>query len=195
MTKVLLFKVEVKGLENKIWRDIEITDRRTVADLAYTILASFDAFADHLYKITYKDKIYDCYLACEDNLDGELPINAVETKLSTIGLKFNDMLEMEYDFGSPTIFNIIYLGARDFEKYNGMHYPRVVEGAGRGIINDIANDELKAVVTDIDDRFFSDYVYLPSSGVYRPYDYRNFDVTKNNLNIRRYFWKIKRGYE
>ena len=34
MAKVLTFKVGIEGLEDKIWRKIEITDRRTVADLA-----------------------------------------------------------------------------------------------------------------------------------------------------------------
>ena len=47
MTKVLTFRVGIEGLEDKIWREIEITDRRTVADLAYTILATFDSLAYH----------------------------------------------------------------------------------------------------------------------------------------------------
>ena len=55
MTKVLTFKVGIEGLEDKIWRKIEITDRRTVADLAYTILATFDSLAYHLYDIKYKN--------------------------------------------------------------------------------------------------------------------------------------------
>ena len=42
MGKVLTFQVGIEGLEDKIWRKIEITDRMTVADLAYTILATFD---------------------------------------------------------------------------------------------------------------------------------------------------------
>lgn len=41
MTNVLTFKVEVKGLEDKIYRVIEITDSKTMADLVYTILATF----------------------------------------------------------------------------------------------------------------------------------------------------------
>lgn len=45
MAKVLTFKVGIEGLEDKIYRKIEITDRRTVADLAYTILATFDSLA------------------------------------------------------------------------------------------------------------------------------------------------------
>ncbi len=54
MAGVLTFRVGVEGLEDKIWREIEITDRRTVADLAYTILAIFDSLAYHLYDIKYK---------------------------------------------------------------------------------------------------------------------------------------------
>lgn len=33
MAKVLAFRVGIEGLEDKIWRKIEITDRRTVADV------------------------------------------------------------------------------------------------------------------------------------------------------------------
>ncbi len=51
MEKVLLFKVSIDDLEEKIWRKIEILDDSTVADLAYTILASFDSLAYHLYEI------------------------------------------------------------------------------------------------------------------------------------------------
>ena len=61
MDKVLKFKVGIEGLEDKIWREIEINDRRTVADLAYTILATFDSLAYHLYNIKYKDYTFDCF--------------------------------------------------------------------------------------------------------------------------------------
>ncbi len=65
MTKVLKFKVEIEGLEEKLWRVIEITDRRTVADLAYTILATFESLAYHLYMINYKGIVYDCWVAVD----------------------------------------------------------------------------------------------------------------------------------
>ena len=61
MNSVLTFRVGIEGLEEKIWREIEITDSRTVADLAYTILATFNSLAYHLYMIYYKDKVYDCW--------------------------------------------------------------------------------------------------------------------------------------
>lgn len=65
MIKVLTFKVEIEGLETKIWRKIEITDSKTVADLAYTILASFDSLAYHLYKIMHEGRRYDCMICRE----------------------------------------------------------------------------------------------------------------------------------
>ena len=97
MTKVLTFKVAIEGLEEKIWRKIEITDKRTVAELAYTILATFDSLAYHLYDIKYKDKIYDCWVCIEDD-HTEIPkINATTTKLSSIKIKENETMEMTYD--------------------------------------------------------------------------------------------------
>ena len=196
MTKVLTFKVEIDGLENKIWRKIEITDRRTVADLAYSILASFNSLAYHLYSINYKEKIYDCWVCIEDDYSEIPPINAVITKLSSLGLKENDHMEMEYDTGSTTMFKITYLDSKPFEKGNGMHYPYIIDGKGSGMIDDITSDELKKVVDDIDKKGKSNYYALEMDGRRsKIYDYRNFDLSKNNLQVRRYFYKIKYGYE
>ena len=196
MTKVLNFKVEIEGLEDKIWRKIEITDRRTVADLAYTILATFRALADHLYDIEYKNKFYDCWVCIEDDhRDVEL-VNATITKLTNLELKENDTMIMSYDTGSTTTFKITYLGEREFEKGNGMHYPYIIDGAGYGMINDITNEELKEIVDDIDKAGKSDYNILCIDGRHTEiYDYRNFDLDKNNLYVRRYFFKIKYSYE
>lgn len=47
--KVLMFKVGINGLKNKIWRVIEVTDKMTIGDLAYGILASFNSLAYHFY--------------------------------------------------------------------------------------------------------------------------------------------------
>ena len=196
MTKVLTFKVEIDGLENKIWRKIEITDRRTVADLAYSILASFNSLAYHLYSINYKEKIYDCWVCIEDDYSEIPPINAVITKLSSLGLKENDHMEMEYDTGSTTMFKITYLDSKPFEKGNGMHYPYIIDGKGSGMIDDITSNELKKVVDDIDKKGKSNYYALEMDGRRsKIYDYRNFDLSKNNLQVRRYFYKIKYGYE
>ena len=83
MDKTLKFKVGIEGLEDKIWREIEINDRRTVADLAYTILATFDSLAYHLYNIKYKGYTFDCFGSTEVDED---TIDATIAKLSVLGL-------------------------------------------------------------------------------------------------------------
>ncbi len=130
MNNVLIFRIGIEGLENKIWREIEIPSRRTVADLAYTILASFNSLAYHLYDITYKNKVYDCWICIEDDHREVDLVNAVITKLSSIGLNENDTMKMKYDTGSTTTIKITYLGSREFKKGNGIHYPCVIDGAG-----------------------------------------------------------------
>lgn len=196
MTKVLTFKVEIEGLENKIWRKIEITDRRTVADLAYSILATFHSLAYHLYDIEYKNKFYDCWICIENDFRDVELVNAVITKLSDMNLKENDTMMMKYDTGATNIFTITYLGESEFIKGNGMHYPYIVDGAGYGMIDDITSEELKEVVEDIDRKGKSDYYALYIDGRHsRIYDYRDFNLDENNLYVRRFFQKIKHGYE
>ena len=56
--KVLMFKVGINKLEDKKLGVIEVTDKMTIGDLAYSILASFNSLAYHLYSITYKDRLY-----------------------------------------------------------------------------------------------------------------------------------------
>ena len=195
MTKVLTFKVGIEGLEDKIWRKIEITDRKTVADLAYTILATFDSLAYHLYDIKYKNKVYDCWVCIEDDHSEIPPINAVITKLNSIGLKENDTMEMEYDTGSTTTFKITYLDSRDLEKGNGTHYPYIIDGAGRGMLDDICDFELKEIVDDIDKKGYSEYYFTPGYERTIKYDYREFNIKNNNALLKGLVLEIKNGYE
>ena len=108
MAKILIFKVGIEGLEDKIWRRIEITDRMTVADLAYTILASFDSLAYHLYDIIHTKDRYDCMIEPLDLGDYTFK-DAVHTKLRDVDFEKDNTMIMEYDFGSTTNFNITYL--------------------------------------------------------------------------------------
>ena len=195
MAKVLTFKVGIEGLEDKIWRKIEITDRKTVADLAYTILATFDSLAYHLYNITYDNKIYDCWVCIEDDYSDIPKVNATITKLKDLELKENDTMEMEYDYGSTTNFKITYLGCTDLERGNGSHYPYVVDGEGRGMLDDICDFELKEIVEDIDKKGYSEHYFTPGYERTIKYDYRNFNIKNNNALLKGLVLEIKNGYE
>jgi hypothetical protein len=195
MTKVLTFKVCIEGLEDKIWRKIEITDRRTVADLAYTILATFDSLAYHLYNIEYKNKVYDSWVCVEDGVYDEEPINATITKLSSLDLKESDTLKMEYDYGSTTYFNITYLGSAELERGKGTHYPYIIDGQGKGMLDDMCDFELKEIVEDIEKKGYSDHYYTPGYERTMKYDYRDYDIKFDNTLLKGTILEIKYGYE
>lgn len=192
MDKVLKFKVGIEGVEDKIWREIEITDRRTVADLAYTILATFDSLAYHLYNIKYKDYTFDCFGCTEID---ENAIDATTTKLSVLGLETNDELEMEYDYGSTTTFKITYIGERNMSEFEGYLYPNIVDGAGRGMLDDMCDFELKEIVEDTDRKGYSDYYVTPGYEKHEKYDYRKFNLKANNKKLKGLVLEIKNGYE
>jgi len=194
MAKVFTFQVGIEGLEDKIWRKIEITDRRTIADLAYTILATFDSLAYHLYDIKHGKDRYDCmvdplYLKSYNFKD------AVITKLSDVDFENNNKMIMEYDFGSTTTFIITYLKSRNMEKYNGNHYPYIVDGAGRGMLDDMCDFELKEVVDDIDQKGYSEHNFTPGYERKIKYDYRYFNIENNNGLLKGEVLDIKNGYE
>ena len=194
MAKVLTFQVGIEGLEDKIWRKIEITDRRTIADLAYTILATFDSLAYHLYDITHGNDRYDCMIEPLQLNNYNLK-DAVRTKLSEVDFEKNNEMVMKYDFGSTTSFIITFLQSRDLEKYNGNHYPYIVDGAGRGMLDDICDFELKEVVEDTDKKGYSEHYFTPGYERKIKYDYRQFNIKNNNGLLKGLILEIKNGYE
>lgn len=196
MNEVLTFRIGIKGLEDKIWRKIEIPARRTVADLAYTILATFNSLAYHLYDITYRNKVYDCWVCIEDDHSLVPPINAVITKLSDLNLKINDTMKMEYDTGSTTSFNITYLGSKKLNSYREQElYPIIIDGEGLGMLDDMCDFELKDIVDDIDKLGVSNHYFTPGYETNKKYDYRKYNINKDNKELKGKILAIKNGYE
>lgn len=59
MAEVYTFHVAVKEMENKIWRDIDISSKSTLAQLSYAILVVFNTEYNHLFCLYYKGKRYE----------------------------------------------------------------------------------------------------------------------------------------
>ncbi len=196
MNEVLIFRIGIEGLENKIWREIEIPSRRTVADFAYTILASFNSLAYHLYDITYKNKVYDCWICIDDDhRDIEL-VNANITKLSDLKLKKKDTMEMEYDTGSTTTFHITYIGSRKLKNdREQVLYPLVTAGEGLGMLDDMCDFDLKDIVEDTDQLGYSNHYFTPGYETTKKYDYRKYNIKKDNKELKGKILAIKNGYE
>ena len=142
-----------------------------------------------MYYIKYKKGIYDCWVCIENSHSKVPPINAVITKLSSIALKENDIMEMDYDIGSTTKFKIKYLGSRDLEKGKGKHYPYIIDGTATGMIDDLCDFELKEIVDDIDKKGYSEHYYALE------YDYRKYDIKVNNMLLKDSIRHIKNNYE
>lgn len=196
MNKVLKFRVGIEGLEDKIWRVIEITDRMTVADLAYTILATFNSLAYHLYKITYKNDIYDCGVCPNESFNTRKLINAVTTKLSSIDLKENDTMKMEYDYGSPTTFIITYLKDKELKSFkDAKNYPLIKEGEGLGMLDDMSCYDLKDIVLETDRLGYSNNHFTLGYETNKIYDYREYNLKTDNKNLKGLILLIKNGYE
>lgn len=196
MNEVLTFRIGIEGLEDKIWREIEIPSRRTVADLAYTILASFNSLAYHLYDVEYKDYLFDCWVCPDENPDFDELSNAVVIKLSELKLNTNDTMEMRYDYGSTTTFKITYLKSKELNSYKEQElYPIVVNGEGLGMLDDMCDWDLKDIVDDTDKLGYSKHNFTPGYETSEKYDYRKYDIKKDNRELKGKILAIKNGYE
>ena len=195
MNEILKFRVSINGLENKIWRVIEINNQLTLADLAYTILASFNSLTYHLYNINYNGNIYGSNGAKSD-LPGYVKLNAITTRLKDLDLKENDEMEMDYDFGSTTTFDITYLESNELKNlFDVKEYPKIVEGAGLGMLEDISEYDLKDIVEETDELGYSKHYFTNGYETNRIYDYRNYDLKRDNENLKGLILQIKNGYE
>lgn len=193
MADVYKFKVAIKEVPDKIWRDIEISSLSSVAKLGYTILASFEAAASHLFNIKFNGKRYE--IVIEDDFEFEPVIDPIKTKLSALKLSIGDLLEMEYDYGASWKFTIKLVAITEMKKGSGNHYPYVTAGQGRGIIEDRPPFELAEIIEKTDktgilpqvcDNFLDEEI---------EWDYRKFDLEFCNIILKREIEAIQYAYE
>ena len=193
MADLYKFKVTIKQVPDKIWRDIEISSLSSVAKLGYTILASFEAAASHLFNIKFNDKRYE--IVIEDDFEFEPVIDPIKTKLSALKLSIGDVLEMEYDYGASWKFTIKLVAITEMKKGSGNHYPYVTAGQGRGIIEDRPPFELAEIIEKTDktgilpqvcDNFLDEEI---------EWDYRKFDLEFCNIILKREIEAIQYAYE
>ena len=192
MSKILRFRVNIKGLDDKMYRLIEISEKSTIADFAYTILASFNSLAYHLYYFHYNEEIYDS-MVCYEKDKGLL--DATTKVLKDIKFTKEDIISMDYDSGNPIYFEIQYVGHKDMKKGYYDVYPYINDGEGNGMLDDVSGEQLVDIVNDIDIKGESRYNY--PSGYQRDdvYDYRNYSLSLDNYQLKERIKLIKYGYE
>ncbi len=198
MAEVYKFKVKLRELEDKIWRDIEITSTSNVAKLGYAVLAAFQAEGSHLFCIKFKGSRYE--IVYEDFYDdfyedfGMKTIDPVSKKLSSLKMEIGDIMEMEYDYGAGWSFDIELVSVEPMKKGMGTHYPYVTDGAGWGIIEDLSAGELADYIKHTDETGVLP-VYYNIFDEEVTWDYRRFDIKTTNTLLKGIIQRMQENYE
>ncbi len=226
MADVYKFKVKLRELPKIMWRDIEISSTATLSELAYAVLVAFEATASHLFNIRFKGVCYDisfkdeetervlneqCKNLFQEILEGigvKLPeeindiymeptMNPTKIKLSELKLVRGNVLNMEYDFGAEWLFSIKLTHITEMKKDTETHYPYVIDGQGKGIIEDICPFELAEIIREANETGNLPKIYDAFSdeeeGV--EWDYNDFDLEHCNRFLKDKIHEMQSLYE
>ena len=188
-TKVYTFHITYEGMEEKIWRKVEVSSNYRLDQLGYMVLAAFDTLAYHLFEFYYDDDRFEI-----PNEDAPFEqIDMANFKLHQLDLKLGDRIRMDYDFGTTQTFWLELIEIADMKRGWGRRYPYILDGAGRGIIDDMSCEELSERVAQIDRTGKTDEpIYYQERRM--PWDYRWFDLDCMNSLLKGEIELIEEGY-
>lgn len=198
-TRLYSFKITYEGCDSKIWRIATVSSNYSLAQLGYLILATFDTMAYHLFEMNYKDTTYlFTEEECENLFFEDTGTCALLgcAKIGRLGMRTGDVIEMTYDQGCCQVFEITLLEISDMPKGSGRSYPKILDGAGRGIIDDMPPEELAEIIEKIDKDGHSE-IYYSSIGCENPpeWDYRKYSIDLDNACLKGTIERIRDGYE
>ena len=188
-TKVYTFHITYEGMEEKSWRKVEVSSNYRLDQLGYMVLAAFDTLAYHLFEFYYDDDRFEI-----PNEDAPFEqIDMANFKLHQLDLKLGDRIRMDYDFGTTQTFWLELIEIADMKRGWGRRYPYILDGAGRGIIDDMSCEELSELVAQIDRNGKTDEpIYYQERRM--PWDYRWFDRDCMNSLLKGEIELIEEGY-
>ena len=199
---IITFRVFIDGLRKQIWRKFEIANTSTLGDLAYTIMATFNACGSHLYCFYINNDQYSCNIGLDEHNPIERPHQTELTKLSSLDLEKGKQFKMEYDFGSTTNFTIVVSNVRRPSTDDWPTQPEILAGAGAGMVEDVPDFILQDMVSALEkgDRlpreiretleFASEYY-----GKNGNFDFFHYDLAGDNESLDDIIKRLKYGYE
>jgi len=145
------FYAELEDFKPKIWRRFQVAGSATVARLGYIVMTMFEMQASHLLSISHERPLhalagrrggrmevirrYDIPDDDEGFMDPE-SADATKRKLSQMDIEAPSRLVVWYDFGDDWRVPVTLEKIIDDPDLPGRELPRVLEGAGFGIIED-----------------------------------------------------------
>lgn len=193
MAKVLTFHVAYEGLEDQLWRDIEVSSKYRLDQLGYVILTTFDTMAYHLFEIQLRGEVY----ALPDEDRPAVFNDLADHTLGELNLSVGETMELVYDFGTEQHFLITLTDVRDMKRGEGTHYPWIAAMQGRGIIDDVSSEELAVLVQQIQKNGKTDepiYYMRDGLGTSTPWDINRFDLKSENALLKGYLERTVRSY-
>ena len=191
MAIIYQLKVKLDCFDNFIWRDMEFPSTYTLDKVVYAIIVAFEGKGKHDYILNHKDRAF------VNNIKGAVNKNVLlskDVKLKDLALDLNDPLYFEYDLQSQWQFTIEYLGAKEIPNGLSKNYPKVIQGKGKGIIEDFDCGSFGEVILEIRRSRKVAHV-LTNNYEELDWDYRDFDVLACDLKVRRTYLKLKRNYQ
>ena len=197
--QIYTFKITYSNCDNKIWRTAAVSSNYTLAELGYMVLATFDTMAYHLFEMKFKGTSYfltEEYFEDLPKYDNERYDLLGVHKIGALGLKIGDVIEMTYDLGCMQEFNIELTEITDMPRGHGRAYPKIIDGAGRGIVDDMTAFDLLEAIMKTDENGHSE-IYYSSSGFddVPEWNYRNYSVDLDNVLLKGMINHIRDGYE
>lgn len=195
--KAQLYKllIEYEGYEKTIWRSALVSSNYPLSKVGYLVLAAFDTLANHLFYIEHEGIHYEMPLAEDDLEELNSSVDPTGIKLSKMDLVVGAKMTMVYDYGCEQTFNITLTEITDMPSGSSTMYPKIIEGAGKGILDNVSADEFRKIVKRIDEVGESTHMYYSPYGTDEIWDYRDFDIDLVNKTLKNGIVAIQHGYE
>ena len=189
--QVYTFRVTYDGLEDKLWRIIQVSSRYPMDRFGYCILATFDTLAYHLFSFKFQELEFS--IPSEWNQISSQSKDMGAIRLEQLCLQIGDTLELLYDFGTTQHFHIHLTEISSMKKGTGTHFPYILAGAGRGILDDCPADELSGYIAQID-LYGKTEEKIYYNECRAPWDYRDYSLDIDNMLLKGKIQVIEEGY-
>lgn len=132
MKKTIQLQVSLRGLEQYVNRQVVLPYYMTLADLAYALLAMFQADGSHLFTFECEQGKFGC-----QQCDGEMIDDyASNVFLNDLNLKKGSCFSLWYDFGDDYLFDIQVIHIQNEANLNVIGDGKILSGNGYGIWED-----------------------------------------------------------
>ena len=185
--QVYTFHITYRGLEDRIWRDAEVSSRMRLDQLCFAVLAMFDTTASHLFEVEFHGVVYSVP-------DPDMPpefLDPADFTLEDLVMEVGDELELLYDYGAEQRFLLTLTAVRPMASGQGRHFPYITAMSGRGIIDDLSADELREKVWEIDNYgqteipiYYSGDIGQTDDESFAPWDVNRYDLEIENCRLK-----------